>query len=322
MKIIKPICLLLTSLLILVVAKPTLAIEAVASIKHIKGAVDVNRDQKTISARTGLILHDQDLIVTYRKSKVTIIFRDGSEIRLFANTKFLIERSEETSHGPRRFLNNFKLKLGSFWGKFSKNQQQTVIKTPTATAGIKGTTVALSERNGKFNVSLSSGLVEVKNEMETLDLTPGKRVRNITANSTIRDKVEELPYQIHIVPDQNKLDIPQRGKEKEIFFTVQLISKITNKNVQRSGDIYISLETDKIIFPQNLALNPRGYARVRAVVKPFEQKDYKNGVIEIFALMDGEEFMDTGAGRTVLTYDPPSRKRKTLKIDASSGDIQ
>ncbi len=298
------------------------AIEAVASIKTLKGAVDIKRNRTTFSARTGLILHDKDLVTTHQKSKVTIIFRDGSEIRIFPNTKFLIEKSEESKNGPRQFLNKFILKVGSFWGRFTKLRQRTTVKTPTATIGIKGTSFAMAERNASLDVSLSTGKITLSNQTESIDLDAGKMVKDISATGTIKDKISDLPYQIVITPDQNKIEIPAPGKENEVYFTLQLINLKTNENVNRSGDIYVSVVLDKIEFRDDISLNSRGYARVKALIKAFESVDYKNGQIEIFVLMDGEEFMDIAAGRTVLTYDLPDLNRRNLKIDASSGKVK
>jgi len=140
-----PIAILLIALLCLSSFGTVFAISgATASIKDIQGNVDVERKGNIITARKGLILHDNDLVLTNSRSKVTIIFRDGSVIRLFSNTKFLIEKSVEVKKGTRKFINRFILRVGSFWGKFTKNIQNTVIKTPTATCGIKGTSVSLS----------------------------------------------------------------------------------------------------------------------------------------------------------------------------------
>lgn len=298
------------------------AIEAVASIKNVKGDVDIQRKRSTIAARMGLILYDKDLVVTNPRSKVTIVFRDGSEIRLFANTKFLIEKSEEAQSGSRRFLNNFRLKLGSFWGKFTKKRQETVIKTPTATAGIKGTTVSFAERNGVFDISLSSGIVEVKNERETVELTTGKMIKSLTKDSTISDKIEVLPYKLVIKSDVSEITLPNKGQEKEIYFTLQLINVKTNKNVSKKGDVYISIDSDNIELEPNIVLNSRGYARFRATVKPFDKVDYKNGILEFYALMDGEQYLDIGASKAVISYEMPADSKRKLKIDASSGKVQ
>ena len=317
----KPLTLFILFLFFLSIANSTYAIDAVASIKSLRGQVEVMRNSTTLAARTGLILNDKDVVITYQKSKVTIIFRDGSEIRLFPNTRFIIEKSEESESGPRKFLHNFRLKLGSFWGKFTRKRQETVVRTPTATAGIKGTTVAFSERKGIFDVSLSSGSVSVQNQSETIVLNPGEMAKGITPSGSIQDRIIKLPYRITITPDQNEIVLPEEGNETEIFFTLQLIDTRTNENVGRQGEVYISVVTDKIIFENDINLNERGYARIKAIVNAFDKPEDNMGSVEVFALMDGEEYMDTGSSSTVITLKSLSGNQQKLKIDASTGDV-
>ncbi|MCP4757562.1 MAG: FecR domain-containing protein [Proteobacteria bacterium] len=307
---------------VLLAVPSSYAMNAVASIKRAQGSIDIERDDSVLTGRKGLILYDKDLVITHKKSKVTIVFRDGSIIRLFPNTRFLIAKSAETKKGSRRFLNNFMLKMGSFWGKFTKKGHKTVINTPTATCGIKGTAVSFSERNGKLSVSLSSGKVVLSNDDESVDLQPGRMVKNIVKRGSIKNKVMDLPYRITIRPDRTKIQLPKPGRETEISFSVQLVDLKTDQNISKSGSVYVSLDLDKIVFPSNLRLNSRGYARFTATVKPFQDKDYKNGQVEIHAIMDGEEFMNVGSGITVLTYDIPKKRSKTIKIDANTGRIR
>ncbi len=308
--------------LMLIASKPLLAVEAVASVKKLKGVVDIQRRNTTIAARTGLILHDKDLVVTHEDSRISIIFRDGSVIRLFPNTKFLIEKSEEAANGPRHFLNNFKLKLGSFWGKFSRNYQTTAIVTPTATVGIKGTTVAMAERNGELNVSLSTGKVQITNQSESIELNAGNIAEKITQQGSIQSKIKPLHYQLLIQADEDRITIPNKGNENELFFTLQMIDIRTHENAERSGEVYISIAADHIVFDQDIRLNSRGYARIRAKVLAPEKVDTKLEKIEIFALMDGEDYLDVRAGSTILFLDYSDGKDQKLKIDARSGKLK
>jgi len=298
------------------------AIDAVASFGKVNGDVQVLRDTRKIPGLSGLILVDKDVVVTNRDSKVTIIFRDGSEIRLFQNTTFVIEKSEEPEQGSRQFLHNLKLKVGSFWGKFTKGRQKSTVVTPTATIGIKGTNVALLERDDKLSVSLSSGSISVANEDETYDMAPGKLIENMEKHGSIKDKVRELPYMLEIKTDQALIKLPNPGKEEEIYFSLQMVDTKSRENISRQGDVYITLDIDKIVFPDTIKLNDRGYARVKAVVKPFQKADFKTGQVEVFAAMDGEQFLDVGAGQTTLSYKIPEQMTKTIRINVNSGEIQ
>ncbi|MDT8445935.1 MAG: FecR family protein [bacterium] len=301
---------------------PAWAIDAVASFGQVSGNVQVIRETRKIPGRTGLILNDQDVVVTASDSRATIIFRDGSEIRLFQETRFVIEKSEEVNTGTRQFFHNFRLKVGSFWGKFIKDKQNTKISTPTATIGIKGTNVSFRQDREKLDVSLSSGLIEVINEDETIDLHPGTRIQGMQRKGTISDKVSKLPFKVNLKPDVDQFKVPDAGRTGEIEFTLQMVHTDSGLNADRSGMVYLSVEIDKIQFPERVQLNSRGYARVTAQVKPFQTADYRNGQVEILAVMDGEEFIDVGAGAAVLTYDVPKKATKTIRIDMNTGRVE
>lgn len=301
------------------------ALNAVASLKKVDGHVQVERETSNniIIGRIGLILKDQDTIITGNQSKATILFRDGSEIRVFQKTRFTISNSKETeTNGSRLLINKLILKLGSFWGKFTKGKQNTFIETPTATAGIKGTIVSFKEQNGKFSASLATGSVTIENDDNIVTLNPGTMVNRITKTGSIQDKVMDLPYLIQINPDQQKIDIPIVGEESEIYLSLQMINVKSNKNVNLKGPIYLSVNTDRLEFPDRISLNNRGYTRIKAKVKPFSKKDYKNGKLEIIAIMDGEKFINVASGHTLLTYDMPKSSIKTIKIDSQSGEIE
>ncbi len=297
------------------------AINAVASIKAIAGDVKIQRLKRNIPGRRGLVLNDQDVVITGYKAKTTILFRDGSEIRIFQNSRFIIEKTEELKGSQRGFLNNFFLKAGSFWGKFTKNRQRTKIVTPTATCGIKGTSVSFSERNGQLNVSLSSGLIELENEDEKVTLKAGKMVKGIKQTGIFNDKIEDLPYRLAIEPDNRHIKVPTVGNTGKIDFTIQVTNVKTKRNVSRSGDLFFSLKSDKIIFPESVKLNDRGYARVSAIINPFQKADFGDGRIEIEVLAEGEQAMDIGTGQTLLTFDVPKKHQKIIRIDATSGEI-
>ena len=314
-----------TSLLMLVgsfiLIKPGEAIDAVASFGKVQGVVQVLRQARKIPGRPGLILNDQDVVLTGSRSKVTIIFRDGSEVRLFQDTRFIIEKSEESSEGSRRFFNNFKLKIGSFWGKFTKGRQHTKVKTPTATIGIKGTNVTFSQKGDKLDVALSSGLISVENEDESIELQPGNMIEGITKTGKFSDKVKPMPFRIQMKPDHLKINIPKRGRVEEVSFTLQMIDSASGQNIAKSGIIYFSKSIDKINFPKKVKLNSRGYARVTARINPFVKADYKNGQATVTAVIDSEKYMNVGAGQATLTYDVPKKMSRTIRVDVNSGAV-
>ena len=300
----------------------TNALDVVASIKDLRGEIEIERNNNRLSARNGLILYDNDTVITGENSRVTIVFRDGSTIRLFAKTRFLIERSIESRKGSRKFLHNFILKLGSFWGRFSKKYQNTTIRTPTATAGIKGTIVSMVERNASLDVSLTTGAVTLQNDNETVALKPGQIARNVTRRGSIGDKIKDLKYELVFKADDAEVRIPESGDAVEVHFTLQMVRKSISKNAARTGPVYISHEFDNIRFEPNIQLNNRGYARIKATILPFQDRDSLRETITITAVMDGESFIDVDAGQTSMTFIQTGKGSKTIKIDVNSDRIK
>ncbi len=298
------------------------AINAVASIKDIQGQIDIERQHSKLAARNGLILYDNDTVVTGDHSKATIVFRDGSIIRLFGNTRFMIEKSVEAKKGSRRFLHKIFLKLGSFWGKFSRKYQNTTIRTPTATAGIKGTIIVMTEQDGKMGISLTTGAVTINNDSEAITLQPGQMLMGITQRGSIGDKIQNLPYRLIFKSDHPEVIIPGSGNEVEIFFTLQMVQKTKNLNASRTGPVYISHSFDNIRFEPDIHLNERGYARIKATVQPFQGRERLRETAEITALMDGETFIDVDAGQVILALIQAGQKAKTLKVDVKSDRIE
>ena len=298
-----------------------MAIDAVASFGKLDGNVQVLRESRKIPGRAGLILNDKDVVVTGRSSRVTIIFRDGSEIRLFEDTRFIIERSQESTEGDRRFFYNFKLKLGSFWGRFSKGKQNTLVETPSATIGIKVTNVAFSQTGGRLDIALSEGKVSVDNEDGSINLEAGYRLKGVSKHGDFKSKLSKMPYQVSIKPDNPKITIPAKGEVEEMFFSIQLIDSRTKQNYGKKGMVFISLDNDKLIFPDGIQLNKRGYARIKATIKPFQKVNYKNGQLEVFAVVGGKQAMNIAAGQTLLIYDVPQKIKRIIRVDMTTGHI-
>lgn len=318
----KKTCIVFIAAVLLVFPQALSAINAVASISASVGDVKVIRNNRPITGRKGLVLNDGDIVTTEKNAKVSILFRDGSLIRLYQNTRFVVEQSVENGSAHRGFLNKFRLSFGSLWGKFTKNRQRTIIKTPTATCGIKGTSVALAQKGDELNVSLSTGLVELENEDEKINLQAGKMIQGITKKGSFKDKIKDIPFRILITPDRKKLEIPTAGNVGEISFTLQVIDVKSKLNVSQAPRVLVTVPSDKIEFPESIRLNSRGYSRITAVIKPFQKVDYGTGRIEVTAVAEDERYMNIGSGQSVLTFDIPQKKSKVLHIDANSGAIK
>lgn len=299
-------------------------IPAVASLKKIEGNVQVllRESGKEMLGREGQLLKNGDLIITGIGAKAGIIFRDGSEIRIFQNTRFLIKEAIEEQGKERSFKYNFMLKIGSFWGRFIQGKQRTVLHTPSATIGIKGTTVRLDEREGKTSVSLTSGLISVKNDEEKVELTAGQMIKGMSLRGSIKDRIQNITKKLSLKADSTKIVFAEKNKPTVVYFTLQLVDQKTKQNLNQSGPVLLQSNLDKFVFPKRIYLNKRGYTRVRVIVNSLEKKDYAtDGRAKIYALMDGDNFFDIGGSQIVMTYDVP-KEVPTIRIDANTDKVR
>ena len=296
--------------------------EIIASLQRVEGPVSVVRatDKETVQGRNGLLLRAGDTVQTAAEGLATIKFRDGSEIRLFPNTHFVVEAKEREGSG--RFFNvNLIMKAGSFWGNFVKQRQVANITTPTATIGIKGTTLRVVERDAQARVALTEGQITVSNEREQVELQPGQRLPSFNRADTLADKVEAIPFKLDLRSDQRKLEF-RDNKPEEVFISVQLVDIKSSNPVRRAGPIYLRSNYDKIDYPAKATLDERGFARVSIKVLPPEPADADlNGNVYVWAVLDQEQADDTSEGRILFTVPIPAGQER-IRAESKTGETR
>lgn len=295
--------------------------ETVASLDRIDGRVQVIKAEtgQTQAGRNGLLLRAGDTVVTNDDTRVTIKFRDGSEVRMFPNSRFLIQNIKEASTKDRTFSYKLFLKLGSLWGKFAPQRQVANLELPTATIGIKGTAFRATHRDDRSRVALTEGHVEVRNEAGAVDLFPGKRLSDFTANDNLATKVEDIPYKIEVRSEVRELNFPG-SRPQEVFVTLQLQDIKSGAQIQRAGKLYFRSNYERITYPPSANLNQRGFARVPLLIAPPEPSDEKlDGNIYVWALIDEEPADDTVEGRILFTF-PVAGGKERIRIEADTGE--
>lgn len=295
--------------------------EIVASLDRLEGRaqVIVSATNRTVQARNGLLLKDGDTVVTKEKSRVTIKFRDGSEVRLFPRSQFVIQASKESKGKQRSFSYRLFLKLGSIWGHFTPQRQIASVGMPTATIGIKGTTFRAVYRNKKSRVALTEGLVEVRNERSKVDLVPGQRLPDFTATEDLTKIVQDIPLKVDIKSEKRKLAFAGNQPE-EVFVSLQLINIKSGAEFHRSGKVYFRSNYGRITYPPVSNLNQRGFARVPLVIAPPTPADDKlDGNIYVWAVIDEEAADDTAEGKILFTIPVRSGKQR-IRIESDTGE--
>ncbi|MDH4225446.1 MAG: FecR family protein, partial [Deltaproteobacteria bacterium] len=259
--------------------------------------------------------------VTSRSGQATIKFRDGSEIRVLPNTDFKVDLVQEKGKSARAFQYKLSMKLGSVWGNFIKQKHAASVTTTTATIGIKGTTLRVVERDGKARVALTEGEVEVKNTRHKATLTPGKRLSDFGPTDDLPKKVEDIPFKLDVKTDVKKL-VWEDSRNAQAYVTLQLVDVKRAGNMARSGSVYLRSNYDKVVYPGQVNLNERGFARVQLEFpKPDGSDSQLAGNIYVWAVMAGEKDDDVGEGKVLFTYDPPPTTKK-IQVRADTGETK
>jgi hypothetical protein len=296
--------------------------EIVASLDRVEGSVEVTdaSTRRTVQGRNGLLLRAGDLIVTKENAKATVKFRDGSEIRLFSNTSFLIEGGQETSQTERFFKINLFVKVGAIWANLVRQRQVAQVATPTATMGIKGTTLRVVERDDRARVAVTEGVVEVRNDRSSVELTAGKRLPNFTRTDDLPPIVQDIPYKLDLKSETRELSF-EGGRPAEAFLSIQLIDVKSGASVARSSPIYLRSNYDRITYPQAPQLDQRGFARVPLIFGPPDASHANlEGNIFVWAVLDAEQDDDTGEGRYLFRFTiPPTTERFEIESETGEG---
>ena len=116
--------------------------EYAAMMKNVSGSVDIQRQTTRITAKKGMYLEKEDVLVSGDNGYAGIMFTDGTVITIGPKTEFRID-NYVFSPDTEAYDFSFYLAKGSAVynsGKISTLSPESVkITTPKATVGIRGT---------------------------------------------------------------------------------------------------------------------------------------------------------------------------------------
>lgn len=307
----------------ILIYKNLFGVNSVATLGSIQGQVSIT-DQATQSSRIvseSALVKPGQFIATAKNSIASIIFRDGSRIRLFPESKLIIENGIEFSGKNRRFAYHLFMEKGSFWGKFIKHLQKTSIKTPTINIEVEEAQFRLEHTKDVSNVSLSMGSLKLKNEAQEHVLSSGQIASNIPLSEKFSDQIKPLKHTLLLTANQKNISFPKNAtKPIKIIFTLQLFDVVKQQDIHQSGKLYFTSNIDKFKFPKNLSLSKRGYAYTEVDLYPLNQKDYQQGQIHVTVILDAASFINIGDASLTFNLSKTFDK-ETFQIDTESGNI-
>jgi hypothetical protein len=157
----------------------------------LKGNVYVNEKEAVLRGQ----VKQNDVIRTDKKSAATIQFAESAVVKLQASTQLEVSKLAMGTDKPDIALLQ---KKGSTFNKIVKGQADYHLSTPTAVAGVRGTSFSVSvSKDNTTEVQLLKGRVEVKTTSATQEapviLEEGKKVLVEEDAGIIKvSKVEEL----------------------------------------------------------------------------------------------------------------------------------
>ena len=288
--------------------------DAIATLKKLEGTIKIinENSQKGTYGREGILLFNGNKIVTSKNSKTSILFRDGSRIRLFQNSKLILNFSEEKFINKRSFNYHLSLKEGSIRGRFGKGVQTAKILTPTAIIRSKGTSFRISEKNNYSTISLTEGNLEVSNLSGKVTITSGQWLNKFGPYSNLSKFIAPITNILSLKTKNFEIDF-QDGESKQVELSIQIQNTVNEKTIKSTGYVIFESNYKKINLPKRILLNERGFAKMLLKIHPPSLNDKEFiGMIKIRAYLDSDQHDDVGDGLLILKIKNFGKKRNIL----------
>jgi len=152
-----------------------------AVITFLEGEVQVKKagQAQWSPARPNMILFEEDQIKVQAKSRAELILDNQCVLRLSENTLLTIHKLEEETAAQKETA-RMELSLGKLWTRTAKllnPSSRYEIKTPTAIAGVQGTTYQVQVGGDRStNIQVFRGMVNVYNPFPARPALPGKEI--------------------------------------------------------------------------------------------------------------------------------------------------
>jgi phage tail protein X len=165
-------------------------------ITFLEGQVEVKKsgEGQWSPARANMILTENDLIRVRSQSRAELILDNQSVLRLSENTMLTLQKMEEEK-AAKKENTRMEMSMGRLWVRVSKlfnPASRHDVKTPTAIAGVQGTTYQLwVAGNQSTTVQVFDGAVNVYNPFPKVTPLPGapsqvEKPREITGPQEVR----------------------------------------------------------------------------------------------------------------------------------------
>ena len=204
------------------------------------------------------MLYERDLVCT-GLGEATILFRDGSEIRLFENTEFQIQEAIERGVEERTFRRKLLLRFGALLSNFFGRSDHTVIETPHFQLKPEGTSFNVQVSQEQGAVALFSAEILCQNVRGKALLQSGEVIFGVNRGGILSGRIEKLIQQLQLQVEPSEL---RSGHSPQ-----KLVLRIQAR--EREGEaigtglpLRISTDGEGVRFSEGVILDGEGKAEV------------------------------------------------------------
>ena len=265
-----------------------------AVLSQIQGKIKAGPAKKMVEGTNGLLLRHRHRVKTEKDGKATVFIKDGSEIRLFADTELIV--GAEKSRNSRWMRYRLVLLSGSFWGHFVREKNPVEISGGSMRLQVSDASIRFSKKKTGTDISVLNGTVRVFNKSSFVKLHGGQRLYQIQKN-------DFMPQKVSIIPNQLKLSLEpsepvfQGDKTIELNLNLQVVRYGSDRAVERPGPVYLRANYYNLEIPDSIRLNTDGNAKAKIKVAPPNSEDRTfEGSVTFHAIMDQKGFDDVRDG--------------------------
>lgn len=265
--------------------------QGIAYLEELSGKVQLVRVKALKDDQGRSILSDGDKVITGPGGRATVVYANGTSVRVFESTQLKVEATSG--------LMTASLLRGGIWANIPKKTSRTrfALRTAEAVVGIKGTSLALAADPSGTHVGLSAGVIEVRNGQGKIDLTPGNMLQGVQREGSLQDKVKPLPFHLQIVAPSS-INLAQEASMK---VRLRLVSR-DGSPLPQGNLIYIFSNLADMQKPQAMQLDEAGQASFELIF-PSQQTDQTELALQ--AVM--EDRWDVEVGQAVVALQGTTR---------------
>jgi hypothetical protein len=246
------------------VCKKEQTVNAVLTVQTVFGDVTVESGNKTVIPVPGTVIMENSIVKTGSLSIIDIKYKDSGVIRINENSNMKISQLFSSSQGEDTVL---MMNKGTVFISISKLKKDSrfEVKTPTAVAGIRGTSFKVSADDEKSRIDVLSGKIlvnpvkdnqvikSVEQFVETNNTAEveKKDIDNIVAKKEVIEVVKLKPEEVQVIKDEAKLIKVDETLNEEIKKEIKDIGIETKSeeqgkdNKKYEEDLKLQLEKQK-----------------------------------------------------------------------------